>query len=113
MGNIFTNLFKGLFDAAGKTTTLHKLKLGEMNISFTAWDTGGQDKIWPLWHHYFRITQEHVNEVHKELMKMLAEDKLRDTVLLITDTLGLHTLRHRNWYIQGLDWLSNQLQNQK
>ena len=42
----------------------------------------------------------------------------------ITDMLGLHTLRHRNWYIQatcassgdgseGLDWLSNQLQNQK
>ncbi|KAB0386420.1 hypothetical protein FD755_001376 [Muntiacus reevesi] len=113
MGNIFTNLFKGLFgkkevcilmvglDAARKTTILYKLKLGEMNISFTAWDTGGQDKIWPLWHHYFRITQEHVNEVHKELMKMLAEDKLRDTVLLITDTLGLHTLRHRNWYIQA------------
>ncbi|CAK7315786.1 ADP-ribosylation factor 1 [Vulpes lagopus] len=42
MGNIFTNLFKGLFgkkekgtvlvglDAAGKTTILYKLKLGEM-----------------------------------------------------------------------------------
>ena len=123
------------------------------NISFTAWDMGGQDKTWPRWYHYFQITPrlifvvdssdtEHVNEVHKELMRMLAEDKLRDTVLLmfvfankqdlpnamnaakITDMLGLHTLRHRNWYIQatcassgdgseGLDWLSNQLQNQK
>lgn len=43
----------------------------------------------------------------------------------ITDKLGLHSLRHRNWYIQatcatsgdglyeGLDWLSNQLRNQK
>lgn len=43
----------------------------------------------------------------------------------ITDKLGLHALRHRNWYIQatcatsgdglyeGLDWLSNQLKNQK
>ncbi|KPP79931.1 hypothetical protein Z043_100461 [Scleropages formosus] len=43
----------------------------------------------------------------------------------ITDKLGLHSLRHRNWYIQatcatsgdglyeGLDWLSNQLKNQK
>ena len=42
MGNIFTNLFKGLFgkkemrilmvglDAAGKTTILYKLKLGEI-----------------------------------------------------------------------------------
>ncbi len=43
----------------------------------------------------------------------------------ITDKLGLHSLRHRNWYIQatcatsgdglyeGLDWLSNQLKNAK
>lgn len=42
MGNMFTNLFKGLFgkkemrilmvglDAAGKTTILYKLKLGEI-----------------------------------------------------------------------------------
>ena len=43
----------------------------------------------------------------------------------ITDKLGLHSLRQRNWYIQatcatsgdglyeGLDWLSNQLKNQR
>ncbi|XP_017297926.2 ADP-ribosylation factor 1-like [Diaphorina citri] len=75
MGNMFANLFKGLFgkkemrilmvglDAAGKTTILYKLKLGEIvttiptigfnvetveykNISFTVWDVGGQDKRW-------------------------------------------------------------------
>uniref|UniRef100_A0A673SR90 ADP ribosylation factor 1 n=1 Tax=Suricata suricatta TaxID=37032 RepID=A0A673SR90_SURSU len=181
MGNIFANLFKGLFgkkemrilmvglDAAGKTTILYKLKLGEIvttiptigfnvetveykNISFTVWDVGGQDKIRPLWRHYFQNTQglifvvdsndrERVNEAREELMRMLAEDELRDAVLLvfankqdlpnamnaaeITDKLGLHSLRHRNWYIQatcatsgdglyeGLDWLSNQLRNQK
>ncbi|XP_043114519.1 ADP-ribosylation factor 1-like [Puntigrus tetrazona] len=85
MGNIFANLFKvfgkkemrilmvGL-DAAGKTTILYKLKLGEIvttiptigfnvetveykNISFTVWDVGGQDKIRPLWRHYFQNTQ--------------------------------------------------------
>jgi len=56
-------------DAAGKTTILYKLKLGEIvttiptigfnvetveykNISFTVWDVGGQDKIRPLWRHY-------------------------------------------------------------
>lgn len=49
-------------DAAGKTTILYKLKLGEVvttiptigfnvetveykNISFTVWDVGGQDKV--------------------------------------------------------------------
>ncbi len=99
-------------DAAGKTTILYKLKLGEVvttiptigqfnteltvcvclggggtsilfciflltppllapplfigfnvetveykNISFTVWDVGGQDKIRPLWRHYFVNTQ--------------------------------------------------------
>ena len=55
-------------DAAGKTTILYQLKLGEVvttiptigfnvetveykNISFTVWDVGGQDKIRPLWRH--------------------------------------------------------------
>lgn len=61
-------------DAAGKTTILYKMKLGEIvttiptigfnvetveykNISFTVWDVGGQDKIRPLWRHYFANTQ--------------------------------------------------------
>src|SRR6185436_9240917 len=79
-------LFTGLFgkkesrilmvglDAAGKTTILYKLKLGEVvttiptlgfnvetvqykKINFTVWDVGGQDKIRPLWRHYFQNTQ--------------------------------------------------------
>ncbi|TKC35613.1 hypothetical protein EI555_006279 [Monodon monoceros] len=114
-------------DAAGKTTILYKLKLGEIvttiptigfnmetveykTISFTVWDVSGQDKIRPLWRHYFQNTQE-------ELMRMLAEDELRDAVPLvfankqdlpnamnaaeIADKLGLHSLCHRNWYIQA------------
>eukprot|EP00484_Ammonia_sp_Unknown_P025010 CAMPEP_0197042150 /NCGR_PEP_ID=MMETSP1384-20130603/18581_1 /TAXON_ID=29189 /ORGANISM="Ammonia sp." /LENGTH=195 /DNA_ID=CAMNT_0042473203 /DNA_START=90 /DNA_END=674 /DNA_ORIENTATION=- len=61
-------------DAAGKTTILYKLKLGEVihtiptigfnveqveykNINFTVWDVGGQDKIRPLWRHYYKNTQ--------------------------------------------------------
>ncbi|KAK8650054.1 hypothetical protein V6N13_139704 [Hibiscus sabdariffa] len=86
MGLSFAKLFSRLFakkemrilmvglDAAGKTTILYKLKLGEIvttiptigfnvetveykNISFTVWDVGGQDKIRPLWRHYFQNTQ--------------------------------------------------------
>ena len=30
------------------------------NISFTVWDVGGQDKIRPLWRHYFQNTQGNV-----------------------------------------------------
>jgi len=179
MGLTFTKLFAKLgykkemrilmvgLDNAGKTTVLYKLKLGEVvttiptigfnvetveykNISFTVWDVGGQDKIRPLWRHYFQNTQglifvvdsndrERIGEARDELMRMLAEDELREAVLLIfankqdlpnamnaaeiTDKLGLHSLRNRNWYIQatcatsgdglyeGLDWLSNQLKN--
>lgn len=57
-------------------------------------DVGGQDKIRPLWRHYFQNTQglifvvdsndrERVGEAREELMRMLAEDELRDAVLLI------------------------------
>ena len=61
-------------DAAGKTTLLYKLKLGEVvttiptigfnvervkykNIDFTVWDVGGQDKIRPLWRYYYENIQ--------------------------------------------------------
>jgi len=153
----FSKLFDSLFgkkemrilmvglDAAGKTTVLYKLKLGEIvttiptigfnvetveykNISFTVWDVGGQDKIRPLWRHYFQNTQglifvvdsndtERISEARDELARMLSEDELRDAVLLVfankqdlpnalkpselTEKLNLHNMRNRNWYIQA------------
>lgn len=36
------------------------------NISFTVWDVGGQDKIRPLWRHYFQNTQ--VSLIRNEVM---------------------------------------------
>eukprot|EP00995_Heteronema_vittatum_P005658 NODE_1892_length_872_cov_1825.839611_g1317_i0.p2 GENE.NODE_1892_length_872_cov_1825.839611_g1317_i0~~NODE_1892_length_872_cov_1825.839611_g1317_i0.p2 ORF type:complete len:202 (+),score=103.25 NODE_1892_length_872_cov_1825.839611_g1317_i0:57-608(+) len=174
MGLTISKIFKNLFgkkdvrilmvglDAAGKTTILYKMKLGEIvttiptigfnvetveykNLKFTMWDVGGQDKLRPLWRHYFQNTngvifvvdsndKERAGQARDELQKMLAEDELRDAVLLVfankqdlpnamstaevTDKLGLHSLRQRNWFIQGtcatsgeglyegLDWLS-------
>jgi len=132
-------------DAAGKTTILYKLKLGEVvttiptigfnvetvefkNINFTVWDVGGQDKIRPLWRHYFQNTQglifvidsndrERMSEASEELQKMLSEDELRDAILLvfankqdlpnaqsvsqIRDSLKLDSLNTRKWYIQS------------
>merc|ERR1712151_1084656 len=91
-------------DAAGKTTILYKLKLGEVvttiptigfnvetveykNISFTVWDVGGQDKIRPLWRYYYHGTQGLVfvvdSSARDELMKILNEDEMRDAVLLV------------------------------
>jgi len=132
-------------DAAGKTTILYKLKLGEIvttiptigfnvetvdykNISFTVWDVGGQDKIRPLWRHYFQNTQglifvvdsndkERIQEARDELNRMLGEDELRDAVLLVfankqdlpnamtvaelSEKLGLAQIKGRRWYIQS------------
>jgi ADP-ribosylation factor protein 1 len=157
MGLAFSKIFDKLWgkkemrilmvglDAAGKTTILYKLKLGEIvttiptigfnvetveykNIQFTVWDVGGQDKILPLWRHYFQNTQgiifvvdsndrDRIVEAREELQRMLNEDELRDAILLvfankqdlpnamnaaeITDKLGLHSLRQRAWYIQS------------
>uniref|UniRef100_A0A8C6UKY6 ADP-ribosylation factor n=1 Tax=Neogobius melanostomus TaxID=47308 RepID=A0A8C6UKY6_9GOBI len=151
MGLTISSLFGRLFgkkqmrilmvglDAAGKTTILYKLKLGEIvttiptigfnvetveykNISFTVWDVGGQDKIRPLWRHYFQNTQglifvvdsndrERITESREELMKMLQEDELKDAALLVfankqdlpnalpvselTEKLGLPSLRNK------------------
>lgn len=153
LSSVFTRLFGkkqmrilmvGL-DAAGKTTILYKLKLGEIittiptigfnvetveykNIAFTVWDVGGQDKIRPLWRHYFQNTQglifvvdsndrERVAEAERELHNMLQEDDLRDAILLVfankqdlpnamnvsdlTNKLGLNQLSQRKWYIQS------------
>eukprot|EP00210_Caulerpa_lentillifera_P009083 g8665.t3 len=132
MGLMFSKLFDRLgfakremrilmvgLDAAGKTTILYKLKLGEVvttiptigfnvetveykNISFTVWDVGGQDKIRPLWRHYFQNTQglifvvdsndrDRVGEARDELHRMIGEvqtqdlslDELRDAILLV------------------------------
>ncbi|KAJ5677030.1 hypothetical protein N7523_004929 [Penicillium sp. IBT 18751x] len=157
MGITFSRLFDRLWgrkemrilmvglDAAGKTTILYKLKLGEIvttiptigfnvetveykNIQFTVWDVGGQDKIRPLWRHYFQNTQgiifvvdsndrDRIVEAREELQRMLNEDELRDALLLvfankqdlpnamspaeITSQLGLQSLTRRAWFIQS------------
>ncbi|CAE8582264.1 unnamed protein product, partial [Polarella glacialis] len=181
MGMAFSALFKRMLgkqemrilmvglDAAGKTTILYKLKLGEVvttiptigfnvetveykNISFTVWDVGGQDKIRPLWRHYYQGTQglifvvdsndrDRIEDAREELNKMLNEDEMREAILLVfankqdlpnamaaaevTDKLGLHNMRNRQWFIQsacattgdglyeGLDWLSRTLSSKR
>ncbi|KAI9357360.1 ADP-ribosylation factor 1 like-protein [Zopfochytrium polystomum] len=132
-------------DNAGKTTILYKLKLGELvttlptigfnvesvefkNINFTIWDVGGQDRIRPLWKHYYQNAQgiifvvdsndtARLDEAREELQSMLQYDELRDAALLVvankqdlpeavpaaavSDRLGLPSLRARPWYVQA------------
>ncbi|KAL9642885.1 hypothetical protein ABK040_010581 [Willaertia magna] len=156
MGQSISQLLLGLFknkeakillvglDAAGKTTILYKLKLNEnittiptigfnvetvqyKKISFTMWDVGGQDKIRPLWRHYFSTTnaaifvidsndRDRIEEAKEELHKMLSDDQLRTIPVLLlankqdlpkairaeelTTQLNLKSLKQRNWFIQ-------------
>ena len=55
------------------------------NISFTVWDVGGQDKIRPLWRHYYQNTQGIIFVVDsndRERM-MEAKDELDKMVLYL------------------------------
>uniref|UniRef100_A0A669CS81 ARF GTPase 5 n=1 Tax=Oreochromis niloticus TaxID=8128 RepID=A0A669CS81_ORENI len=109
MGLTISSLFSRLFgkkqmrilmvglDAAGKTTILYKLKLGEIvttiptigfnvetveykNICFTVWDVGGQDKIRPLWRHYFQNTQGLIFVVDSNDRERVADGTCRPPV---------------------------------
>ncbi|EOD44242.1 ADP-ribosylation factor 6 [Neofusicoccum parvum] len=98
-------------DAAGKTTILYKLKLDKdvttiptvgFNVEtvmykktrFNVWDVGGQDKIRPLWRHYFSGTQglifvvdssdrDRIEEARSELSRIIADREMKDARLLI------------------------------
>jgi len=130
-------------DAAGKTTILYKLKLNQSvttiptvgfnvetvtykNVKFNVWDVGGQDKIRPLWRHYYTGTQglvfvvdsqdrERIDEAKQELHRILTDREMKECLLLVfankqdlpgamspaevTEKLGLHRMRDRSWYV--------------
>ncbi|KAF9426133.1 Auxin response factor 2A [Podila epigama] len=125
MGSIFSKVFLALFanssddykilmlglDAAGKTTMLYELKLGEIvttiptigfncetvkykNLSFTVWDVSGQWGIRRLWHHYFKEARaiifvvdssdlDRISEARDEFQRLYSEDDLRDAPILV------------------------------
>ncbi|XP_074654191.1 ADP-ribosylation factor 1-like [Tubulanus polymorphus] len=133
-------------DAAGKTTILYKIKLNETvstiptigfnvetvtpykGIEFTVWDVGGQEKIRPLWRHYFQNTQglifvvdsndtERLPEARDELFGILENDQMMPNVPVViiankqdlpnavspsvlTDELQLRNVKSE-WFIQA------------
>ncbi|KAH3761505.1 ADPribosylation factor subfamily protein [Pelomyxa schiedti] len=143
----FRLIMNGL-DAAGKTTMLYKLHLGEIlttiptvgfnvevveykNVAWTVWDVGGEDKIRPLWRHYYMNTSAFIwvidsgdpgrlAEAEREIFLTAAEPTLSGIPFLIfankqdlptalpapeiAKRLGLHYLpmfSHPIWFCQA------------
>jgi ADP-ribosylation factor protein 6 len=64
------------------------------NVKFNVWDVGGQDKIRPLWRHYYSGTQglifvvdssdtARVEEARSELHKIINDREMKDALLLV------------------------------
>lgn len=64
------------------------------NVKFNVWDVGGQDKIRPLWRHYYTGTQglvfvvdsqdrERIDEAKQELHRILADREMKECLLLV------------------------------
>eukprot|EP00817_Percolomonadidae_sp_ATCC50343_P006287 CAMPEP_0117432798 /NCGR_PEP_ID=MMETSP0758-20121206/12232_1 /TAXON_ID=63605 /ORGANISM="Percolomonas cosmopolitus, Strain AE-1 (ATCC 50343)" /LENGTH=161 /DNA_ID=CAMNT_0005222967 /DNA_START=72 /DNA_END=557 /DNA_ORIENTATION=+ len=98
-------------DAAGKTSLLYKLKLGEEvdtmptigfnvetisygKVTFSMWDVGGQGRIRRLWRHYFQgcdavlwvidaADPERLEESKKELEIVMNNPLLEKATLLV------------------------------
>jgi ADP-ribosylation factor protein 1 len=123
MGNLITRLLDSFsskdpkrilmlgLDAAGKTTILYKLKLGETvasvptigfnvetveykNLKWTIWDIGGQKKIRDLWKHYLinndaiiyvldSSDEDRIQEARQTLDWLIQSEELKDAPILV------------------------------
>mmetsp|Transcript_5905 Transcript_5905/g.17771 ORF Transcript_5905/g.17771 Transcript_5905/m.17771 type:complete len:192 (-) Transcript_5905:86-661(-) len=157
MGNTFRRMFDRVFgnkemrvvmlglDAAGKTTILYKLHIGEVlstvptigfnvekvqykNVQFTVWDVGGQEKLRPLWRHYFQKTDgliyvvdsfdsERMARAAQEFNAIVNDPLMQNAAVLVfankqdmanaltpaqvAEHLGLLKMRNRKWHCQS------------
>jgi ADP-ribosylation factor 1/2 len=103
-------------------------KVQYKNVVFTVWDVGGQEKLRPLWRHYFNNTdaliyvvdccdRERVTKAASEFKHIIEDPLMRHSVILvfankqdlpkalapaeIVQALGLQQLKNRKWHVQG------------
>ena len=145
LGNSQARILMLGLDAAGKTTVLYKLKLNESvntiptigfnvetvtpvkNLTLTIWDVGGQEKIRPLWRHYYQGTNglifvidssdvARIAEAREELFGIMDSEEFMGVPVVVlankqdlpaamkasqmVDKLGLTTHKRNPWHVQ-------------
>ncbi|CAM0947277.1 unnamed protein product [Alopecurus aequalis] len=123
MGQALRRLFDNFFstkemrvvmlglDAAGKTTILYRLHMGEVlstvptvgfnvekvqykNVAFTVWDVGGQEKLRPLWKMYLSnsdaliyvvdsLDRERIGDARQEFQTIIKDPLMANSIILI------------------------------
>ena len=105
---------------------VEEIKFGKLTM--TIWDIGGQDKIRMLWRHYYEgnhgiifvvdsSDHDRLDLAKDELWKVLNADECKNAALLViankqdlpgalpvsdlAGKLGLHSVKGRQWFIQG------------
>lgn len=103
-------------------------KVQYKNVAFTVWDVGGQEKLRPLWKHYFSNTdaliyvvdcldRDRIERARSEFNEIASDPLMRHAVILILANkqdmagaitpkelpplLGLDQMRNRQWHVQG------------
>lgn len=145
LGNTQARILMLGLDAAGKTTVLYKLKLNETvstiptigfnvetvtpvkNLTLTIWDVGGQEKIRPLWRHYYQGTNglifvidssdiTRIAEAREELFGIIDSEEFVGVPVVVLankqdlpaamkasqmiEKLGLATHKRNPWHVQ-------------
>lgn len=145
LGNTQARILMLGLDAAGKTTVLYKLKLNETvstiptigfnvetvtpvkNLTLTIWDVGGQEKIRPLWRHYYQGTNglifvidssdiTRIAEAREELFGIIDSEEFVGVPVVVlankqdlpsamkasqmVEKLGLATHKRNPWHVQ-------------
>jgi Arf/Sar family protein len=103
-------------------------KVQYKNVEFTVWDVGGQEKLRPLWRHYFNNTdgliyvvdscdKDRIGRAAAEFQQIINDPLMRNSAILVfankqdmkgalstaevCESMGLFSLRNRRWQIQG------------
>lgn len=103
-------------------------KVQYKNVMFTVWDVGGQEKLRPLWRHYFNNTdgliyvvdsldKDRIDRAATEFHSIINDPFMRNSAILVfankqdmkncmsaaevAEALGMHTLKGRRWHVQS------------